>query len=500
MQLIPFPKNKFVFNCVGLATTFWPSLAPCHSARVARSRLLVKFITLFFGNGINLKNIFFYFLAPFFFLQSEEIEVKLKTQTPLKSAYLSQINLFDDASNWKYVDELRDIIEFDLNVGAFLTVLPIHDPFENVLKKQNKAHIQSHFYKERIPYVFYVTLGQNSLEITAYHIEKGFSKRYVGCPITKNMNEDRIHLHKLVDTIHKDLFGIQGISSMRIIYSQKEMDRNGDPISEIWMADYDGSNIKQMTFENVYCLTPFFFPTQSDQTQFGFVSYKNGQSKIYTSSDQNPFIELRGSQVLPALHPNQKQIAFITDAAGRPDLFIQNLNASGKCIGKARQLFTYPRATQASPTFSPDGKKIAFVSDKDGPPRIYCLDISKSSTQKTHPKLITKKNRENISPAWSPNGKKIAYSAKIGDTRQIWIYDLDTEEEMQLTTGPENKENPSWAPDSIHLIYNTDQEGVGQIYLIDLFQQKPIQITHGNGIKRFASFETRRQEFVNQLE
>ena len=114
--------------------------------------------------------------------------------------------------------------------------------------------------------------------------------------------------------------------------------------------------------------------------------------------------------------------------------------------------------------------------------------------------MITKKNRENISPAWSPNGKKIAYSAKIGDTRQIWIYDLDTEEEMQLTTGPENKENPSWAPDSIHLIYNTDQEGVGQIYLIDLFQQKPIQITHGNGIKRFASFETRRQEFVNQLE
>lgn len=55
---MPFARNKFIFVCVGLATNFWSSLAPCHSAMVARSRhknlccLLVKFMHLFLANGI----------------------------------------------------------------------------------------------------------------------------------------------------------------------------------------------------------------------------------------------------------------------------------------------------------------------------------------------------------------------------------------------------------------------------------------------------------------
>lgn len=444
----------------------------------------------------NIRFIIYLFL-PAFFLQSEEIEVRLKTQNPVKSVYLSQIDSKLDEINWNYLVNLREILAFDFNVGSFISVLPIQEFHEKTLQKKNKKEIQSYFQKEKIPYVFYLSLEENSLEIIAHHIEKGIHKRYVSSPLTQNLNEDRKTLHQLADTIHKDLFGIRGIASLQIIYSQRETDANGANISEIWIADYDGKSAKQVTFENAYCMTPFFYPIRSNLSQFGFVSYKNGQSKIYTSSDKNPLIELRGSQVLPSINSNGSQIAFIADAAGRPDLFIQNLNPSGKSVGKARQLFTYPRATQASPTFSPDGKKIAFVSDKDGPPRIYCLNIQ---TTKAHPKLLTKKNRENISPSWSPDGKKIAYSAKVDNFRQIWIYDFDLDEELQLTTGPENKENPSWAPDSIHLIYNTDQDEVGQIYLIDLFNRKPIQITDGNGIKRFGSFETRRQEFPNQLE
>ena len=50
----PFVKNKAIFDCVGLATNFWSSLAPCPSAMVARSRhknlccLLVKYDFIFY--------------------------------------------------------------------------------------------------------------------------------------------------------------------------------------------------------------------------------------------------------------------------------------------------------------------------------------------------------------------------------------------------------------------------------------------------------------------
>lgn len=87
--------------------------------------------------------------------------------------------------------------------------------------------------------------------------------------------------------------------------------------------------------------------------------------------------------------------------------------------------------------------------------------------------------------------KKLAYAAKTDGVRQIWIYDFESGEEKQLTTGPETKENPAWAPDSIHLIYNTETDGSSELYLINLLQPDPAQISKGPGQKRFASWETR---------
>jgi hypothetical protein len=58
----PFIKNKFLFDCVGLAIHFFSSRAPWHSAMVACSRdknwccLLVEFTNLFLINGTNLEN------------------------------------------------------------------------------------------------------------------------------------------------------------------------------------------------------------------------------------------------------------------------------------------------------------------------------------------------------------------------------------------------------------------------------------------------------------
>jgi len=85
--------------------------------------------------------------------------------------------------------------------------------------------------------------------------------------------------------------------------------------------------------------------------------------------------------------------------------------------------------------------------------------------------------------------KKIAYSAKVDGVRQIWMYDIEKDEEIQLTTGPEHKENPSWAPNSFHLVYNTEGEDSCELYQLNLVQQSPVLISKGSGQKRFASWE-----------
>lgn len=434
-------------------------------------------------------------------LWSENIEIDLPTRSLVKPIYISRIHTDPSEWDWRYFDELRGILEFDVNNSGFASVPPIRQELEDTfdwsdLRKGFKLDLWKN---EHFPYVLAIEVNQKQCTLTAVDIEQETSKKYPTISLSGRIETDRRAMHRLADALQKDLFGVEGISSLRILYAQRTKNPASEGLgwlSEIWICDSDGANARQLTSEKGYCLSPGFLPKTSDDPEFFYVFNNEGQSKIYRACLSKPqgelLVSLRGNQALPAISRQGNQIAFITDVAGRPDLFLQNLDSKRRMVGKARQIYSSPRATQASPTFSPNGKQIAFVSDRDGPPRIYLLDVpGPKETQRPKPQLLTTKNRENTSPAWSPDGKKLAYAAKSDGVRQIWIYDFETGLETQLTTGPETKENPAWAPNSLHLLYNTESDASSELYLIQLAKSEPILISKGPGQKRFACWETR---------
>lgn len=441
------------------------------------------------------------FLLCFFVVAAfgEDLEVRLPTRSQLPAVYLGPVKTSLSAYDWRYLEELKNILEFDLSTAGISSVLEANPDYDQLISKGDlEKTIQPIFWKKyRIPFLITLEASQDHFQATVFQTEKGLVKQYPMFRLKNDLKLDRKQIHLLADKIQNDVFHFKGVSSLRIIYTQRARNLEKGPsdwLSSIWICDSDGSSAQQITNGQPYCLSPAFLPKKLPDADFYFVSHTAGQAKIYKASLDNPspkpMIDLRGNQLLPNLSRKGNLMAFISDVAGRPDLFIQHFDARGEMTGKARQLFSAPRATQASPTFNPDGTQVAFVSDKDGPPRIYILPVAiLKGTQKLNPRLITKKNRENTSPSWSPDGKKIAYSAKVDGVRQIWIYDFETDEETQLTTGPENKENPSWAPNSFHLVYNTESEESSELYQINLEQKTPVLLTKGEGQQRFASWE-----------
>lgn len=416
------------------------------------------------------------FFFPLILFSTEELSVALKTKSNLETVRIKEIQNSEITYNTRYFKELKKVLEFDFNNNGYTYLInEKNSSYEiKLLPEKNKV---------------LCTLKDNKLNKTY---------RFEPILLSGSIDLDRRKIHKLADSILKKVFGIQGISSTKILYSvrNKSSKNTNDWSSEIWISDYDGQNAKQITFGEHYNVCPTFIPLRNiDGCQnFLYVSYRKGQPKIFRASLSspigNPLFTLPGNQLLPAISNDCKMVTFVCDADGRPDLFLQKYTPLGEPVGKPMQLFSAPRATQATSSFSPDGSKLAFLSDKDGSPRIYVIDIPYQKINKRpEATLISKRNRQNSAPNWSYDGKKIAYSALTEGVKQIWVYNLETKEEKQLTFSKENKENPKWAPNSLHLVYNTEDGIYSELYIINLNHPNPVQITFGAGQKRFPSWE-----------
>ncbi len=420
--------------------------------------------------------------------ESQEIRVQLTTSSPLQPIYLSKIQ--GQGQDSTYLAQLENVLAYDFNYSGTTKV---------AARNQEKEQMLSSSWKIGIPYVIKWQATGHTLNVQAFNAATGAVKSFTDIPLTGDLNHDRRQIHKLADAIQKVFFGVDGIASSKILYAYQVKNSRPDGrewLSEIWECDWDGANARQLTHDDSYSVTPVAIPHHShyNNDRFLYVSYKMGQPKIFLGSlkggEPKRLIDLRGNQLLPTISLKRDKIAFICDAAGRTDLFMQPFNPETGEVGKPVQLYSYPRSTQASPTFSPDGSKIAFVSDKDGGMRIYTIPAIPSD-KRANAAMISKQNRENSCPCWSPDGTKLAYSAKTNGIRQIWVYDFGTGEESQLTSGSGNKENPYWAPDSAHLVFNSTDSSSSELYIVNLNQPEAIKISRGPGKKHYPTWGAR---------
>ena len=417
-------------------------------------------------------------LEPLFSFEEREIIVPLSTRPFLSTVSVSPIR--GPSFSETYLQELREVLLYDINSNG------------------------SCFVETKEPTDFHVDMELIGTSISALlELKRGGVTKTLGpYPLSGTLAFDRRVIHRFHDDLTQIMTGKRGIASSRILFAIQFPEKTPQGYewrSEIWESDYDGANKRQVTGEQSYCISPVFFPSEGEFTKgkFMYVNYKKGQPKIYISSfDASsgiPFLPLRGNQLLPTLSNRGDLIAFISDASGRADLFVQLFSRNHGPMGKPIQAYSHPRSVQASPTFRPDGKKIAFVSDKEGTPRIFLIDTPFPGKETSpRPICLTKNYRHNTCPAWSPDGTKLAYSAMIDGIRQIMVYDFLTQEEIPLTTGASHKENPSWAPNSNHIIYNTVDPSSSELFIINLKQKQPLKITSGPGKKHYPAWEPTR--------
>ena len=240
---------------------------------------------------------------------------------------------------------------------------------------------------------------------------------------------------------------------------------------EIYLADFDGSNVRQLTNNPSMNLSPNW---SADGKSISFVGYKHGNPDLYTIDLISKAIErisMRpGLNIAPAYHPNGGKLAATLSFTGNPELYL--LDDRGQIL---KQL-TVSWAIDVSSSWSPDGSKIAYVSNRAGQPQVYLLDVNKETTTR-----LTFEGDYNTSPAWSPRGDRILYAGLHDGKFDIFSISPDGRDLSQLTGGEGNNEDPCWSPDGRLILFQSDRQGSRTLWIMQAngSNQKKLRLNLG---------------------
>ncbi|MFQ5700406.1 MAG: Tol-Pal system beta propeller repeat protein TolB [Acidobacteriota bacterium] len=268
--------------------------------------------------------------------------------------------------------------------------------------------------------------------------------------------------HRISNAVTIAYTGKAGVYLSRVVFVGKI-----GQAKEIFVMDYDGSDLKQITNNKTLNISPTWSP---DGRRLAFVSYRMGSPRLYIYDGKDGRLtdgSPEGSElcIAPDWSPDGRYIAFSSSSKGNSEIFIMDVSTQ-----RSRRI-SFSRGTDTSPDWSPSGREIVFTSDRTGRPQLYLMDAEGANVRK-----LTDTGDFSDSGAWSPSGDKIAYASRIRGRFEILIMDVASREVHVLTQNSRNNESPRWSPDGRHIIFSSNRTGTYQVYTMDVDgnRQEPI--------------------------
>ena len=361
--------------------------------------------------------------------------------------------------------------EFNMTINSNMDFT---DLFE-ILPQDKMPESKKSMSLDSIPFAAYRSLGVDFLiksalsesgnqiiaEVRLFDVAKGtqiLGRRYPLAASSPLPGRELAHFSS--NEIVKALTGEDGVFRTRIIMSC------GQRIKEIYMMDFDGQNVRQLTRDGNLALSPNW---AHDGRRMLFTSYKPAVRGGPTNPNLYMFDMLTGQRRLlsaaiglntgGSFHPKENLIAYTFSQSGkaRPEIYLLDLNSNTRKPITRTQFFT------VEPSWAPDGNRLVYSSSQTGRPHIFVANRDGSS-----PKRLTFAGVYNSSPNWSPRGDKIVFSGQEtqGIHFNIFLIDPNGSNLVRLTDGSQSSENPVFSADGRHIAYSSNQTGNYRIYVM----------------------------------
>lgn len=220
--------------------------------------------------------------------------------------------------------------------------------------------------------------------------------------------------------------------------------RQGQP--HIFVMDADGSNVQQLTSDSAGGLSPRW---SRDGSRIAY--HRAGSIAVMNAGggDVEVIMEAEPEQTAPACRagsfpggwsPDDELIAYYAASITREIGQVCTITADGSDINV---IVEGPDAYYVEPVFSPDGRYLAYRAIIEGQHDVWVVDLE--TGEQTN---VTDDADLDIEPSWSPDGEWIAFGAlrREEPNFDLFIMRRDGSDVRRLTDDPAKEANPVWAP------------------------------------------------------
>ena len=396
------------------------------------------------------------------------IDINAPSIQKIKIAIPDFENIANDRKYQELSTSLPEVISNDLDLSGYFTPIEKEAFLTSGIPSQDMGKILfknwSVIGAELLLIGRFTCIGQSvELEIRLYDVFWG--RQIMGRRVLGKIEKSRYLMHRVGNEIISLLTGHKGMFLTKLAFVSTATGHK-----EIYISDYDGHNVRQITNDRSIALFPRWSPL-GDKIIYN--SYKDQGTMLYVkdmaTGGGKRVSGRKGLNIGACWGSDGQKLALTLSHKGNPDIYLIDLN--GRIIDR----LTNHWGIDVSPSFSPDGDKMAFVSNRSGSPQIYVRDLVNGGEQR-----LTFEGKYNTSPQWSKLDR-ITFSGLNDGSFDIFTINPDGRQLRRLTQDQGKNEDPCWSPDGRYIMFSSNRSGRYHLYIMNASGQNQRKITFLKG-------------------